>query len=362
MKTQTPPSSEGYGTALPFGRPVRVARRGPFSLRLDLRVTALCLGLLAVVTTVSVFALTTGEFGITPTEVLQALSGEGSRKAQLVVVEWRLPRVALAVLGGLALGASGAIFQSLTRNPLGSPDVIGFNTGAYTGAVTVIMILGGTYYQVAAGALVGGIATAAVVYILAYKRGVQGFRLIIVGIGISTLLSSVNTWMLIKADLDTALAAATWGAGSLGGVGHEHLIPVAAVLAAILPIAAVLGRPMRILEMGDDTARGMGLRVEPLRLTLIVTGVALTAVITAATGPIAFIALAAPQLARRLARTPGTAVLPSALMGAALLATSDLVAQRAFAPSQLPVGVVTVTIGGAYLVWLLLGEARRHRT
>ncbi|MCM2389498.1 iron-enterobactin ABC transporter permease [Streptomyces sp. CWNU-1] len=335
-------------------------RGGRLSLRLDTRATALCLLLLTATSAIGVLTLGTGEYTVPTADVIRALLGDATHKVHMVVVEWRLPRVLLAVLCGAALGVSGAIFQSLTRNPLGSPDIIGFNTGANTGALAVIMLANGGYYQVAAGAMAGGVVTAAVVYLLAYRRGIQGFRLIIVGIGISALLASFNTWMTLKADLETAMAAAVWGAGSLNGLSWEQLGPVSVVLALLLPVVLFLANRMRMLEMGDDTARSLGVRVEPNRLALVVTGVALTALVTAAAGPISFIALAAPQLARRLVRSPGVSVLPSAAMGAALLVTSDWLAQRAFAPIQLPVGVVTVSIGGVYLIWLLLGEARRQ--
>ncbi|MYW05187.1 iron-enterobactin ABC transporter permease [Streptomyces sp. SID3343] len=338
---------------------VRVAG-GRCSLRVDVRAALVCLLLLAVSAGVGILALGTGEYELSPAQVTEALFADVPAKVHMVVIEWRLPRVLLALLAGAALGVSGAIFQSLTRNPLGSPDVIGFDTGANTGALVVIMLVHGGYYQVAAGALVGGVATAAIVYLLAYRQGVQGFRLIIVGIGISALLASVNTWMTVKADLETAMAAAVWGAGSLNGLGWEQVAPVTVVFAILLPIAVLLGRRMRILEMGDDAARALGVRTEPTRIALVVVGVALTAMVTAAAGPISFVALAAPQLARRIARSPGVAVLPSAAMGAALLTTGDWLAQRLFAPTQLPVGVVTVSIGGAYLIWLLLGEARRQ--
>ena len=344
-----------------FGRPTRVVRRpgGHVSVRLDLRTIGVCLVLLLVALAIGVVALTTGDYPLTVAQVLQALVGGTDGPVHMVVVEWRLPRALMALVLGAALGASGAIFQSLTRNPLGSPDIIGFNTGAYTGALVVIMLLGGGYVGVAAGALVGGIATAAVVYVLSYRRGVQGFRLIIVGIAVSAMLASVNQWLIIKADLETAMAAAVWGAGSLNGITWAQAAPACALAALIaLPLVWLAPR-MGMLELGDDAATALGLRSEPVRLALVIVGVALTALVTAAAGPIAFVALAAPQLVRRLTGSAGVRILPAAFMGAVLLAASDLVAQRAFAPTRLPVGVVTVSVGGIYLVWLLVREARK---
>ena len=205
----------------------------------------------------------------------------------------------------------------------------------------------------------GGMLTALLVYLLAYRRGVQGFRLIIVGIGVAAMLTSLNTWMLLRADLEVAMAAAIWGAGSLNGMTLERLFYAGPILAMLVPLALLMSRPMAQLELGDDAARALGVDAERNRLGLLVLGVALTAAVTATAGPIGFVSLAAPQLARRLTGAAGVSMLPSAAMGALLLAGADYLAQRAFAPTQLPVGIVTVSLGGVYFVWLLLREARR---
>ncbi|WP_231391959.1 iron-enterobactin ABC transporter permease [Arthrobacter sp. 35W] len=332
---------------------------GRISGRATPRAVVVCLVLALAAAAVSVVALATGEFHLSISEVLAALAGQGQGLAPTVVLQWRLPRVLMALLFGAALGISGGIFQSLTRNPLGSPDIIGFNSGAYTGALVVMLLAGGNYLQVAFGALAGGLATAMAVYLLAYRRGSHGFRLIIVGIGISAMLASVNHWIILKADLEAAMSAAVWGAGTLNGISWTQAAP--AIVAVPLLIAAALfySPRMRMLEMGDDAARALGVRAEPVRLVLLVLGVALTAAVTAAAGPIAFVALAAPQLARRLTGGAGIALVPAAFMGALVLAASDLAAQRLFSPVQLPVGVVTVCTGGLYLVWLLAREARK---
>jgi iron complex transport system permease protein len=343
-----------------FGRKVLVIRphRG-VSGRFSIRPALVCVVLLLVTFAAGVLTLGTGEFTLTPAEVLQALAGEGTRAARLVVVEWRLPRVLLALIIGVALGLSGAVFQALTRNPLGSPDVIGFSTGAYTGVLVVTVFLGNGYYLVAAGALAGGLATAIAVYLLAFKQGVQGFRLIIVGIAISAMLASANQWFIIKVDLQAAFAANLWGQGSLNGLGWAQVTPVAVTVGVLCLLLGAYGPRLSMLEMGEDAAAALGVRVAATRLAYLVIGVGLIAVATAAAGPISFVALAAPQLAQRLTRTPGIALLPSAAMGACLLMISDFLAQRAFAPTQLPVGVVTVSVGGIYFVWLLVRQARR---
>lgn len=344
-----------------FGRPTGILKlwNGKVSQRLDLRALAISGVVLLVALGVALVTLASGEFQISIPDVIGALFGQATARIHMVVVEWRLPRTSLALIMGAALGLSGAIFQSLTRNPLGSPDVIGFDSGAYTGALVVIILLKGSFYMIAGGALLGGIATALVVYLLAWRGGVQGFRLIIVGIGISAMLNSLNTYMLLRADLQVAMSAAIWGAGSLNGMTLERLAQVSAVLAVLIPLAMFISRPMRQLEMGDDAARSLGVNSEWTRLGMTVIGVALSATVTAAAGPIAFVALAAPQIAARLTRSAGVALLPSAVTGAALLAVADYLAQRAFAPTQLPVGIVTVCIGGMYFAWLLMREARR---
>jgi len=330
------------------------------SLRIDLRFIVVCAGLLAATVAVFLVALGVGDYAIPLNDVLATLAGGGTPQSRLVVGEWRLPRAFLGIVLGAALGMSGAVFQSLTRNPLGSPDIIGFSTGAYTGGLVVILLFGGGYLQTAVGAIVGGLITAVLVYALAYRRGIQGFRLIIVGIGVSAALSSVNSWLVTRANLDDAMQAAVWGSGTLSGLGYEQLWPVLGLLCLVCPVLLGHAPALRQLELGDDAARALGLRAEAVRLSALLWGIVLVAIATAAAGPIAFIALVAPQIARRLLGSASVALLPAAVTGGLLLLSSDLVAQRAFAPTQLPVGVMTVTVGGAYFVWLLVREGRKR--
>ena len=342
-------------------RPVIRLFGARLSLRIGIRtaVTAMLLALAAC--GIGLISLASGTYAVPLHDVLGVLLGyadAGDDVVRTVVIEWRLPRVALALLLGGALGMSGAIFQSLTRNPLGSPDIIGFSAGSYTGALIVMLLFSGGYYETAAGALVGGIMTAATVYILAWCRGVQGFRLIVVGIGIAAMLSAFNTWMIRDAELQVAMSAAIWGAGSLNGLGFEQLLPVAIVLLAIIPASCLLSRPLRQLEMGDDVACASGVDVNLARFLLMVLGVALTAIVTAAAGPISFIALAAPQIARRLTQSAGPVLVASAFMGGLLLLAADWAAQHALGV-QVPVGGMTVSIGGLYFLFLLVREGRK---
>ncbi|WP_420829012.1 FecCD family ABC transporter permease [Ensifer adhaerens] len=343
-----------------FGRSVRIMRSsgGRLSGRFDMFSVFIGLTLVVFSSGVAALSLASGKYPIALVDVFNALAGGGDDQVRMIVVEWRLPRVALAFILGAALAMSGAIFQSLTRNPLGSPDIIGFSAGSYTGSLVVILLLSGGYYETAAGAVVGGVVTAIAVYLLAYRRGGHGFRLIVVGIGVAAMLSAFNAWMIREAELEVALAAAVWGAGSLNGLGFEQLVPVAVVLCLIVPPTLLLSRPMRQLEMGDDMAVASGVNANRARLLLMLVGVSLTATVTAAAGPIPFIALSAPQIAQRLTRTAGVALIPSALMGGLLLLTADWAAQNTFGV-QLPVGIMTVSIGGLYLIWLLVRESRQ---
>ncbi|GAA2260313.1 iron-enterobactin ABC transporter permease [Glycomyces scopariae] len=328
------------------------------SSRTLLRAFALTAALAAVTVLAAVVALGLGEMRISAVDVVRALVGDAGTAIETVVVQWRLPRVLLGVVFGAALGLSGAIFQSLTRNPLGSPDVIGFDSGAYTGAVVSIIAVGSTALVIPS-ALAGGIATALAVYLLAYRRGVHGFRLIVVGIALTALLGSVNTYLLLKASLWQAQMAAVWGAGSLNGLDWSDARAGAAVVLVLLVPLLWLGRRLRMLELGDDAAAAMGVAVEPVRLALIVVGVSLSAVVTALAGPIPFVALVAPQLARRITRAPGVQLVPAAVMGAFLLVTCDMVALNV-PPIALPVGLMTIILGGAYLVWLLVAQSRKE--
>jgi len=346
-------------------RPVTIPRRNKvirtrsLSLRLDVRALAVEVALLVLLLVIGAVTLTTGDFHVPLPDVIRTIFGGGTALDHFVIETLRLPRLLTGTLVGAALGVGGAIFQSLSRNPLGSPDIIGFDTGAATGALLVILLVHGSMTEVAGGAIVGGVATALVVYLLAMKRGVQGYRLILIGIGIAATLSSVNSYLITRANITDAMVAAVWLTGSLNGRGWEHVRPIALALLILLPLAGRLGRDLRLLELGDDTGRALGINAERVRLAAIVVGVGLAAVATASAGPIGFVALAAPQIAHRLTQVPGPNVLASALTGAVLLTASDLAAQRIFAPTELPVGVMTGVVGGAYLAWLLGRQWKR---
>jgi len=327
--------------------------------RLSPRLIMMCLLLMFFSLALGVWSLGSGVLPLSAGQVVEALLGYAPRNISLVVVEWRLPRVLMALLIGAALGVSGAIFQSLMRNPLGSPDVMGFNTGAWSGVLIAMVLFGQQQTAIAAAAMAGGVFTSLVVWLLAWRNGIETFRLIIIGIGVRAMLVAFNTWLLLHASLETALSAGLWNAGSLNGLTWAKIFPAAPLMLLALAAGALLVRRMRLLEMGDDNACALGIAVERSRLMLMLTGVILTAAATALAGPISFIALVAPHIARRLSGTSRWGLLQSALCGALLLLGADLCAQRLFMPYQLPVGVVTVSLGGIYLIALLIQESRK---
>lgn len=313
---------------------------------------------LAVLVLLSAFAaLCFGNGWDRPADVWSALSGGGP--IRISVTQWRMPRVVAAVVFGAGLGVAGAIFQNLTRNPLGSPDVIGLDAGAYTGVLVAMTMIGVTGEgAIIVSALIGGLAAAALIQLFAWGRSFSGLRLIVIGIAVGAVLAAVNSWLVLRAELDVAIAATFWNAGSLAGLDWVDIDTPVTVIVALLGAVVLVARPMHQLAFGDDLARTTGVSTRRLQIALVGIGVTLTATVTAVAGPIVFIALAAPQIGRRLVGAAGVPLLPAALTGALLLCGSDLVAQWVFAPVALPVGVVTTAVGGAYLLWLLFKEVR----
>ena len=325
------------------------------------RTFLICLVLVLITLVVLVVSVSTGDYEIPLTSVPGALLGHGQHLDVFFVQDIRLPRALTAIGVGAALGLAGAVFQSLSRNALGSPDIIGFTSGAATGAVSAILLFGVGRIGISLGAIAGGLLTAALVYLLAMKNGVQGYRLVLVGIGISAVLSSVRDYLMTRAELHDALGAQIWMIGSLNSRGWGEVAAVWIALVLLAPVLLAQSARLSHMELGDDTARGLGVNTRLTQLVSLATASALTGAAIAVAGPIGFVALAAPQLARRLTRTGGTTLVGAALMGATLLTLADLVAMRALAPTQLPVGVVTAVIGGSYLIWLLYTEWRRGR-
>jgi iron complex transport system permease protein len=344
---------------------VRVVRLGPASGRVDARAVAVCVVGIALLVFVSALSIGTGDFKIGVPDVLRVIAGGGDPAHQFIVNELRLPRVAVGLLVGLALGAAGAMTQTLARNPLASPDILGVTDGAAVGAVAVI-VLGGTTGALATGlsavgvtaaAFVGALAATVAVYLLAWRGGVDGTRLVLVGIGVGAILSALVSWMLTRARIWDAQAAAVWLTGSINGRGWEQAEPLFWALVVLLPLALAAGRTLRVMQLGDDSAQSLGVRLQRAQLAVLVIAVALTAFAVSAAGPIEFVAFVVPQIALRLAGASRPPILASAIYGALLVVSADLVA-RVVLPVELPVGIVTSAVGAPYLIWILVKRNR----
>lgn len=337
-------STRPAAAALPAGR-IRI----PGRYRTPLPRTFLVVAVLLLVGAASIIY---GSYQMTPEQVFRLIfNGEGTEIERQLVLNQRLPRMLAAVVVGAALGLSGTIFQSVSRNALGSPDIIGFTVGSATGALSVVLIgpLAATGVGMGMGAIVGGSVTATVVMLLAGARGgaTMGQKMVLIGIAVSAMLSSVNDYLITRGDLEN------WQHGSLNALSWPQMEVQSLILLVAIPLILTLTRRLRVLELGDDLAAGLGLPVKKSVNLLVASAVLLVAVAISVSGPIGFLALIAPQLARRFWNTPGTAMWHSALLGSVILVLADFVSARALAPFQIPVGLVTGAIGGAYMLWLL---------
>ncbi|HSK60681.1 MAG TPA: iron chelate uptake ABC transporter family permease subunit [Actinomycetospora sp.] len=350
-------SAPAQDRTLPTGPVVRTER---VSVRVRTRPVTATVALLVGAVVLGGLAMTLGDYRLSVGEVIGALTGSGTRAQEYVVLGLRAPRVVLALVVGAALGVGGAVFQSLARNNLASPDLLGFTTGAASGALIAIVLVGGGPAGTTIGAIAGTLVTALAVQAL-LGGAVGGYRLVLVGIGVNAVLAAFNNFLILRTDLQTAVAAQSWLVGTLNGRGWTQVVAVAVALAVLVPIAAAGSRRLDLLGMGDDVARGLGVAVSRTRITTLLVGVALVGVATAAVGPVAFVALAAPQLARRITGTTGPGVLAAGLMGAVLLLAGDVLCQRLAEPTQFPAGTRPAAVGGLYLVWLLAREWRAGR-
>lgn len=344
-------------SAIPDVRSVvsgRVLRAGPVRMRIQPRAMWVGAALLVLLAVAAALALLLGTLQVTVGDVLRALIGEGDDQMLRTVVGRRLPRALTAILVGGFLGVSGAAFQSLSRNALGSPDIIGFTAGAAAGAVVQIALFGPDMVTTAAAALGGGLTSALVVYVLARKDGISGgMRLVLVGIGVGAVAAAVTQLVLVRVAVGEAALAQLWLDGSLVGRGWAHVGMLTAAGLVLLPTMVWRAQRLRYLEMGDEIAVGLGIRAERTRLTMIVMAVACSSIAVAAAGPIAFVALAAPQIVVRLTRGGSVQLVLSFLMGALMLLGADLISQHVDIGLRIPVGLVTAALGGIYLIYLL---------
>jgi iron complex transport system permease protein len=321
----------------------------------------LCVTLLLAAATFLVFCVSigVGDFPVGLPQVIATIFGRGEQVDQFVIMDLRMPRALAGLVVGIALGVAGSITQSIARNPLASPDVLGITQGASAVAVFLVTVSGGTAAAIvnsvglSAAALVGGLGTGLLVYFLAWRRGVDGFRLILIGISVSAVMEAITTWLLVTADIRDVARAQTWLVGSLEDSSWGEVWTALWCGLVLLVVVSCVAFQFRPMHFGDEVAAGLGVRYAMVRAVLLLCAVLLAGVAVSAAGPVPFVALVAPQVAMRLARCPTPPMAASGLVGALLLIGSDLIARTAL-PVSLPVGVVTAAIGGPFLVYLLV--------
>jgi iron complex transport system permease protein len=345
-------------------------RVGPTSWLVPVRaglVTAVSIGVLAVLV---VLDLAFGDFEMPIGTVVSTLLGGGDPASTFIIHELRLPQTMVAILTGMALGLAGALTQTFARNPLASPDILGVTEGAAVGAVSVIVLSGasgfggglvsGTLQTIGLpiAAFLGGLSTAVALYLLSWRRGIDGQRLVLIGIGLGATLSALVSWLLVSARIQDAASAQVWLTGSLNARGWEHAIPLIVTLAVLVPLSLLLVRHLNALQLGDDSARGLGTRLQTTQVLTLIAAVGLTSVAVAAVGPLEFVAFVVPQIALRLTGGSRPPMLASMTFGACLVVSADLIT-RVVLPFPLPAGLVTAAVGAPYLIWLLLHTNRK---
>ncbi|MER5301181.1 iron chelate uptake ABC transporter family permease subunit [Streptomyces lasiicapitis] len=304
-------------------------------------------------------SISVGDFPIGLSQVVATLFGHGESVDEFIIMDLRMPRAMAGLVVGVALGVSGAITQSIARNPLASPDVLGVTGGASAVAVFLVTVSGGAGAAVVSSvglstaALAGGLGTGLLVYFLAWRRGIDGFRLILIGISVSAVMEAITTWLLVTADIRDVAQAQAWLVGSLEDRSWDEVGVAVWCTLALLVVVTCVSFQFKPMHFGDEVAAGLGVRYQMVRAVLLLCAVLLAGVAVSAAGPVLFVALVAPQVAMRLARCPTPPMAASGLAGALLLIGSDLIARTAL-PITLPVGVVTAAIGGPFLVYLLV--------
>ncbi|MEW2141748.1 iron chelate uptake ABC transporter family permease subunit [Micromonospora vinacea] len=360
------PGPAGPSTVAAAGPPGAAAARlpgrsllrlGPVSLLIRRRAVLVAAALTVLLLLAIVLSLSLGTPYVAPADVLRALSGAGT-PYDLVVFDLRLPRVVLAAVAGAAFGVAGTLIQSVARNPLASPDVIGITQGAGL-AATVALTSGMAAVLVAPTALVGGLLAAVLLFALGARHGLAAQRFVLAGVAVAFGFRALTEVVMLTADPIDGLRAQIWLIGTLAGKGWTEAAWIAGTLLVLLPVLAWAGWALNSTALDDDTARGVGLRPVARRIGLAGTGVLVAAMVTAQVGAVDFVALVAPQVARRLVRAERPPLVCAALLGALLLVLADLAGRRLFAPTQLPAGVLTAAIGGPYLIFLLLRGRRR---
>ncbi|MFI0224124.1 FecCD family ABC transporter permease [Streptomyces lydicus] len=360
-----PPGPPRGGSAVrPPGHALVRAGRGSFLVHRRAAVAAVALTVL--LAAVCGAYLSVGESFVPPSQVVDVLLGRPSAH-ELVVGTLRLPRMTVGLMVGAAFGVAGGLIQTVARNPLASPDIIGISQGA--SALTVAAMTFGVAPPAVGGgtatdavlpylSVAGGVLAAGLVYVFAWRGGLHATRFVLIGIGCAVALRSVTHLFLTKGDYLVAQQAQVWMTGSLNGRGWAEAAPLGGALLVLLPGVLWAARAQRAVVLDDGIATALGVRLGRTRLGLVALGVVLASLATGAAGPVDFVALLAPQIARRMTRTAQIPLLCSALLGAVLVVLGDLLARKLFAPTELPVGVLTAAVGAPYLLWLVVRGPR----
>ncbi|WP_335868943.1 FecCD family ABC transporter permease [Bacillus sp. 2205SS5-2] len=307
----------------------------------------------------SVISIGVGSVFISPVRVLSALFRTGGESDWFIIFNFRLPRIAIALLVGSGLAVSGTILQGIIRNPLASPDVLGITKGAGLAAVIVIILFPKSpFIALPISAFIGAAIVAVVLYLFAYKRGVQPATLALIGIALGAVCNAAIQYLMIRFPVD-ANAALTWLTGSLWGRGWDEVIGILPWIIVLLPITVILAIKLDILNLGDDVAEGLGENIGYTRLLMLALSVALAGASVATVGSIGFVGLVAPHIGRQLVGAKHKHLLPvSALIGILLVLFADGLGRGLLPPIEIPAGVFTAVIGAPYFLYLLRRESK----
>ncbi|MFD1448780.1 iron chelate uptake ABC transporter family permease subunit [Oceanobacillus sp. FSL K6-0127] len=291
-------------------------------------------------------------------DVIRALLGEQIQGVSFAVNTIRLPRMLAGVFAGFAFGVAGDIFQTMLRNPLANPNVIGITTGSSAAAVFCIVILHASGAVVSIASVIAGLATVTFIYILSRGRSFSIGRLILIGIGVQAMLNALISYLLLVGAEQDIPAALRWLSGSLNGSQMHELPPLILSVFIFAPIVIMLAKQLSILELGEQSATSLGVNTDRTRMLLILSSVCMISLATSTTGPIAFVSFLSGPIAKRLVGVGFSNVIPAGLVGINLVLAADLIGQFAFVV-RYPVGIITGIIGAPYLIYLLIRMNRK---
>lgn len=320
-----------------------------------------CASLGSVLTVAALAVMLLGTYQLSPVDLVAVFFGGGSPMDQFVVLRSRLPRLTIAVLAGVALGLAGAMLQSLLRNPLASPDLMGISGGASLAAVFATTTFSVTGFLLPVFAFFGALAVAAVLLASARRDSTASYRLVLTGVAISFLCAGLVGYLLKRAQVNQAQSALVWVVGSVGATRRSDVVVLAVAVAIAIPAVIAVSRTLPYAVLGDRTAEALGINANLARTGTLLTAVLLAASAVAFVGPVGFVALCAPAIARALIGYGSPALAGSAICGALIVVVSDAVAQHAIPGVSVPVGVITGVVGAPYLLWLLATSSKGAR-